>query len=279
MDMPVFPFSGEAFSAGRGKVPERQLLLLPADAIRPNPSQPRKQFDEASLLELKASIAQSGLIQPLVVRKNLGGYELIAGERRLRACRLLGMGEIPCIVQRVEDETSAVMALVENLQRRDLHYLEEASCYRELLRAYGMTQEQLARRLGKSQSFLANKLRLLQLSPTVRHEMLQSGLSERHARALLSLRDERAQLPLIRRAAEKGMTVKELERLVDRALEQSAPPKRPRLIRLLKDYRLFLNSVKTGAEQLRDAGLAVELVQTDLEDGADLLVRVRRQAR
>ena len=137
----------------------RQLVHLPADSIRPNPNQPRRTFDEEGILELSRSIAQAGLIQPLTVRKTETGYELIAGERRLRACRLLGMEQIPCIVQKTPEEMSAMMALIENLQRQDLHFIEEALCYRSLLGQYRLTQEQLAERLGKSQPFIANKLR------------------------------------------------------------------------------------------------------------------------
>ena len=191
---------------------------------------------------------------------------------------LLGMREVPCIVQRTTEETSAVLALIENLQRRDLHFLEEAESYRQLLRTYGLTQEALATRLGKSQSFIANKLRLLHLSPAVRRAMVETHLTERHARALLRLRDERLQLEAISRIQDKSLNVKETERLVERMIEAVTPSPRPKLLRLLKDYRLFLNTVKCGAEQLRDVGMQVELLQTDYEDGVDLLVRVRRAA-
>ena len=271
--MAVFHF---ASGAQAKPSPERQYRLLPTDAIRPNPNQPRKQFDEAALGELAASIEASGLIQPLIVRPAAGGYELIAGERRLRACRSLGMREVPCIIQFVPDESSAILALVENLQRRDLHYLEEAECYRALLSAYGITQDQLAARLGKSQSFLANKLRLLRLSPSVRRQITRERLTERHARALLRLRDEKLQLETIARIADKQLNVKETERLVERTIEQVSAPPRPKLFRLLKDYRLFVNSVRFGAEQLRDAGMGVEITETERLDGVDMLVKIRK---
>jgi len=264
-------------SNGEKLRPERQLLKLPIDSIRPNPYQPRKQFDPAALEELKESIRSSGLIQPLVVRKTCGIYELIAGERRLRACKLLGMTEVPCIVQYAGEETSAILALTENLQRENLHYLEEAECYRMLLKTCGLTQEQLASRIGKSQAFLANKLRLLRLSPQVRRKMVEKGLTERHARELLRLQDERLQLEVLEKISAKSLTVKETARLVDATIEAVSPAPKPMLLRLLKDYRLFLNTVKAGAEQLRDAGMGVELLQTDFEDGVDLLVRVRKR--
>lgn len=261
----------------RVREPEMQLMVLPIDCIKPNPHQPRHSFDEESLGELAESIRQAGLIQPLVVRKTMRGFELIAGERRLRACRRLGMREIPCVVQSFTAEVdSALMALIENVQREELHFLEEAECYRSLLKTYSITQEQLAEQLGKSQSFLANKLRLLRLSPAVRRAMLDAGLTERHARALLRLSDEKLQLEVIGKIQERRLNVKDTERLVDRTIAAVSAPPRPKLLRLLKDYRLFLNTVKCGAEQLRDTGLKVELVQTDLEDGVDMLVRVRR---
>lgn len=255
--------------------PDKQWMMLPVEEILPNPYQPRKVFDPAALSELRASIQEAGLIQPLIVRKTCGKYELIAGERRLRACRQLGIKEVPCVVQIAADETSAILALTENLQRQDLHYFEEAESYRQLLRIHGLTQDQLAAKLGKSQSFLANKLRLLQLSPQVRRTMSRTELTERHARALLRLRDERLQLELIAVIREKNLTVKETERLVDKTIERVLPAPRPKLLRLLKDYRLFLNTVKFGAEQLRDAGMSVEIIQTDFEDGVDMLLKVR----
>lgn len=269
--------SMEKLAARRINANERELIELPVDCIRPNPYQPRQRFDEESLQELKRSIAEIGLIQPLVVRCIGGRYELIAGERRLRACKQLGMARVPCVVQRcMAEEDSALMALVENVQRKDLHYFEEAECYRAVLRTYRMTQETLARRLGKSQSFLANRLRLLQISPHLRNQIIEAGLSERHARALLGVDDDRLIEELVERIGAKNMTVKETERLVAKIVSDQQAPKKPRLLRLLKDYRLFVNSVKVGAEQLRDTGLQVELIQTDLENGVDMLVKVRR---
>ncbi len=251
-----------------------RLVLLPVDEIRPNPYQPRRRFDETGLKELADSIRSAGLIQPLIVRKTARGYELIAGERRLRACRLAGFSEAPCIVRDTPNESdSALMALIENVQRKDLHYFEEAECCRALLKTCFMTQEQLAVRLGKSQSALANKLRLLRLSPCVRRAIVEAGLTERHARALLRLPEEHMQLELVRRAFEQSLTVKEVESLVEKAL--AVPQKRQKRIVLLRDYRLFLNAVKSAAAQLRLSGAAVEMEQTDTADGVELHVRVR----
>ena len=159
--------------------PERRLVLLPIGAILPNPAQPRRAFDRAALSELMVSIAQIGLIQPLTVRRSGDGYELISGERRLRACRALGYSEVPCIIADASEERSAYMALVENIQRSDLHFLDEAESYHNLLHTYDLSQEQLATRLGKSQSFLSNKLRLLKLPKAMRARIREANLSER----------------------------------------------------------------------------------------------------
>lgn len=271
------PLARQPSCPSRAHARETQLIMLPIDCVRPNPYQPRHSFSEDALCELTESIRQSGLIQPLIVRGTTRGYELIAGERRLRACKRLGMQEVPCVVQSFTAESdSALMALIENVQREDLHFLEEAECYRAIIRNCGLTQEQLASRLGKSQSFLANRLRLLRLSPVVRRALTQAGLSERHARALLQLTDERMQLDAIHRIVEKRMSVKDTERMIERTKTAAEASPRPKLLRLIKDYRLFLNAVKCSAEQLRDTGLSVELIQTDFDDGVDMLVRVRR---
>ena len=168
-----------------------------------------------------------------------------------------------------------MMALIENIQRRDLHYMEEAECYRALLMRYGMTQEQLAARLGKSQSFIANKVRLLTLSPAVRQAALSGALSERHARALLKLQDEALQLEAIRQISEGGLTVKETERLVERMLQSSAPKPRQRTLRMLRDYRIFVNTVRQAASLLGQANLTVEIEETEADGGMDMLIRIR----
>jgi len=257
--MSLFSLIGES---RQQPVRTRQFLLIEEQSIRPNPNQPRRTFDEEGIRELSQSISQAGLIQPLTVRKTDEGYELIAGERRLRACRLLGMERIPCIVQQTPEEMSAMMALIENLQRRDLHFIEEAACYRKLLDQYTLTQEQLAERLGKSQPFIANKLRLLGLSPTLREAVQSAGLSERHARALLRLPDDAMRQDAISEIVRRALTVKEAEQLVSRLLEHAAAPaQKPRVFRMRKDFRLFLNAVEQAAALLRQAGLSVDILQ------------------
>ena len=254
--------------------PDRRLLLLPIEEIRPNPHQPRKTFDRAALSELMISIAQVGLLQPLSVRQLPDGFELIAGERRLKACKLLGYKEVPCIVIRAGEEKSAVLALIENVQRRDLHYLEEAESYDTLLRGFGLSQEQLATRLGKSQPFLSNKLRLLRLAPEIRARLRTSALSERHARALLRLDDAEKQMQALDIIERRRLTAAAAERLVD-SMAQTLGAAPMRILRFSRDCRLFVNSVKTCIEQLDGSGITADMEETRRDDGVDLLIKVR----
>ena len=204
-----------------------RVVFLPAKAIAPNPAQPRTLFREESLEELAESIRRHGILQPLSVRRVGTGYELIAGERRLRAGILAGLTEIPCIVMRMDEQESAMTALVENLQRQDLDYIEEARGIDLLLRRWNMSQEQAARLLGKSQSAVANKLRLLRHSPKVLEALRQAELTERHARALLKLPTEHQKLEAIAAMTRQGMSVARAEQYIENLLNgQDAQQKR-----------------------------------------------------
>lgn len=278
--MPVFDFIRNSDGAKGSK----RLVEVNVASIHPNPYQPRATFDEESIAELAQSIQQVGLLQPLLVRKVDDGYELVAGERRLRAVTSLGMEKVACIVQQdIEDESSAMMALIENLQREDLHYLEEAQCYQKLLETYGLTQEELANRLGKSQSSIANKLRLLKLSDEVKAAMTEKRLSERHARALLKLTDDKQRLDAVEKIAEKGLSVKETEQIVEKTLNKAYDEKqdgakpRPKLMRIVRDYRLFMNTINQAVNQLRESGMTVEVEQSDRADGVDIKISVTRK--
>jgi len=218
------------------------------------------------------------------VRRMDGGFELVAGERRLRACKSIGMKRVVCIVQNdVHEEDSAMIALIENLQRENLHFLEEAQAYHALLTTHHMTQEQLALKLGKSQPSIANKLRILKLSPAVKTAAVEARLTERHARALLRIREESVQLDLIGKIQGKSLSVKDTEKLVDKTLnrlyDQKADQARPRpiIVRMVKDYRLFMNSINAAVNQLREAGLTVEVEQADRANGVDIEIHVTRK--
>lgn len=261
--------------------PRKRLEEVPVALIIPNPHQPRQSFDDESIAELAASIKQVGLIQPLVVRKVGDTYELIAGERRLRAVKSLGMDRVQCIVDgELGEEDSALMAIVENLQREDLHFFEEAESYAALLQKLNITQDELALRIGKSQSFIANKLRMLRLSPEVREAVVRNGLTERHTRALLRLNSEADRQEVISRVAAGSLSVKETDKLVENMLNAAFDGKkdgakpRPRIIRIFKDYKLFVNTVNTACEQLRESGLNVEVEQTEHENGVDIVIKV-----
>ncbi len=236
--------------------PERKVLWLPAAEIRPNPMQPRRTFEETGLRELAESIRRHGILQPLTVRRTAEGWELVAGERRLRAAVLAGLETVPCLEAEVDGRASALLALVENLQRKDLHYLEEAEAIAAFLHQTGMTQEAVAAQLGMSPSALANKLRLLRLSPACRALLVEHGLTERHARCLLRLEDEGERLTALRQAAAKHWNVAQTEQYVERRLAalQSAPPAGRRTY-IIKDVRLFLNSLDRGLRLIRDAGV------------------------
>ena len=197
-----------------------RVVFLPAKSIAPNPAQPRKIFREESLNELTESIRQHGILQPLSVRRVESGYELIAGERRLRAGIRAGLTEIPCIVMRMTEQESAMTALVENLQRQDLDFVEEARGIDLLIRQFSMSQEQVARLLGKSQSAIANKLRLLKHSPQVLEALRQGSLTERHARALLKLPAEYQKMQAISTIVRQNMSVARTEQYIEGLLTQ-----------------------------------------------------------
>ena len=238
----------------------RRVLDLPIDALRPNPNQPRIEFDEASLRSLSDSIRRYGILQPLTVRRTDEGYELIAGERRLRAAKLAG--------------------LIENLQRRDLHYLEEAAAIARLIATYGLSQEQAAERLGKSQSAIANKLRLLRLSPDCVRLLREHDLSERHARALLRLTDEEDRLKALQVIAARGYNVAQSEAYIEELLklkQKTPPPRLPTYI--VKDVRIFLNTIRHSLGLMQRAGVEADMQREDTDDGILLTIRIPKRAK
>ena len=254
--------------------PDRRLLLLPTEEIRLSKNRLRKNLDRAALSELMISIAQVGLIEPIVVRRQQDGYELIAGERRLRACRLLGHREIPCVVVQADELRCGIMALAENVQRRPLHFLEEAERLDALQKSGALSAEQLSTMLGKADPYLSNRLRLLKLPNETRARIRESGLSERHARALLRLTDGERQQQALDLIERRKMTGPAAERLVDTLTETSgAAPMR--ILRFSRDCRLFINSVRTCIEQLDGSGITAAMEETRRDDGVDLLIRVR----
>ena len=256
----------------------RRVHHISIDKIRPNPNQPRRRFEPEALRQLSQSIRQFGILQPLTVRKLSGGfYELVAGERRLRAAKLAGLSAVPCLLRGMTAEESALLALVENIQRRDLHYLEEAAALERLIRQHGLSQEEAARRIGRSQSAVANKLRLLKLSPACTELLLQHDLTERHARAVLALPGEEERLSLLRQAGEKGWTVARLEEQVEQLLQQEQK-KKTRSSYIIKDVRIFLNTIYRGMDLMRHAGVEAQWGREDTEEEIRLLIRIPKRS-
>lgn len=255
------------------------IVYLPVDEILPNPVQPRRKIRRDGLEELRNSISEHGILNPLTIRYRQGRYELVSGERRLRAAKLLGLSDVPCIVIDVNIEESGLISLVENLQRRDLDFIEEAEGIAELIRLFGMSQEEAARRLGKSQSAVANKLRLLKLPQDVLERMRDNDLSERHGRALLRLPDAQAQRDALDVIIENNLNVAQSDSYIDGLLEESPAPEscldgdgRKRLF-VMKDARVFLNTVYNGLELMRRGGVNAD-VQTRETDGELVLTIV-----
>ncbi len=266
----------------KGLFESTRVLFLSIESIFPNPSQPRKFFSQEGLEELAASIQEHGVLQPLSVRKVEGSYELVSGERRLRASKLAGLTEVPCILVKADSEESSLLALVENLQRRDLDFVEEAEALARLIRTYGISQEEAARRIGKSQSAVANKLRLLRLPPDVLALLRERGFTERHARALLRLGSDDLQLQAARTVVEGGLTVSRTEEYVEALLSPSpAPPSR--MLRrkptfLIKDVRFFLNTVTRGLTMMNSAGVKAACERRETEDSIMLTIRIPKAA-
>ena len=257
------------------KYASKRIRHIPIDQIAPNPAQPRRHFAPDSLKELADSIRVHGILQPLTVQRGAYSYILIAGERRLRAAGMAGLTTVPCVILEVSQENSALLALIENLQRSDLHYLEEAAAIQRLIATFHLSQEEAAAKLGKSQSAVANKLRLLRLSAPCREELCRLGLTERHARALLRLTDEEAQLSAIRHIGEQGLTVAQTEAYIESLLTQrqtTPPPRRSNYI--IKDVRLFLNSIRRSVQIMQQAGVDAQVSREESEESITLTVHI-----
>lgn len=262
----------------------RDAQEMPIEEIIPNPFQPRKTFHHESLQELANSIQEFGVIQPLIVRKNqTGAYELVAGERRLRASKLAGLTQVPVIVKEFNDQEMAELAMIENLQREDLHFLEEAEGFQQLLHNFSFTQEELAKRMGKNQSTIANKLRLLKLSAEVRQVIMEQSLTERHARSLLKLEDTRLQLEVLEIIKEKGLNVRETEELIEeflediaRQVEEKKTPKR-NVVKVIRDVRIFLNTINNVVGEMKKTGLKIKVKQEQDEEYIHINLRIPKR--
>ena len=257
------------------KATDVQVLHIPLSKIVPNPYQPRKEFESEALSELADSIRQYGVLQPLLVAPGKDDtYILIAGERRLRASTMAGLGTVPVIVSEYTTQQIAEIALIENLQRKDLHYLEEAEGYEKLVNTFHLTQESMAIRVGKKQSTIANKLRLLRLPGSVRKKLHDSDLTERHARILLKLENEDLQKAVLQKVLKGHLNVRQTEALVEKTLKEAGKlnQKKPRFV-IVNDVRIYLNSIKEIMETVKTSGIPSSMEQE--MDGDDVVVTLR----
>ena len=252
---------------------EINVIRVPVEKIQANPYQPRKDFEPEALEDLAASIAEYGVLQPLLVaRGNDDNFLLIAGERRLRASKMAGLLDVPVIVSSYTEQQIAEIALIENLQREDLHFLEEAEGYEKLMTQFNLTQEAMAVRVGKKQSTIANKLRLLNLPLEIRNALKEAQLTERHGRALLKLKNSELQEQVLKQIIKNGWNVKQTEEHIAKILDEAAPKQKKRLV-IVNDVRIYLNSVKKIVSTINDAGIPAQIKQE--MDGDDVVVTLR----
>lgn len=259
---------------------ENKISDIPIIKIRPNKAQPRKVFNEEDLNALSQSIAENGILQPLTVRKvSATEYELIAGERRLRASVLAGLRKVPCIVIKCSEKESAVYALLENLQRSDLGMFEEARGVSRLIRRYGLTQQEAAVKLGKTQSTIANKLRLLRLTYEEQEWIENAGLSERHARALLKLGDESARREALSKIISESLNVQQSENLINLMLNSSPKnnKKQGTSKAVIKDVRIFVNTINKAIDTMRLAGIDAQSDKTDTDNFIEYTIRIPKK--
>jgi len=255
-----------------------KVVLLPLTQIKSSPGQPRRYFDENGLSELAQSIAMNGLLQPVTVRKTKDNtFELIAGERRTLACRKLGYEFIPAIVEEYSSQQSIVLTLIENLQRKDLNYFEEAAGIAGLMQELNLNQQQVSQQLGKAQSTVANKLRLLRYPPKIQQEMIDANFSERHARALLRLQDERSLQKAIATIKKANLTVEQTEQMVDSLLAKPQAKQGTKIF-IIKDLRMFLNSIQKAVATMNQAGIPVDTAKTENDNFVEVHIKIPKAA-
>lgn len=261
---------------------QTQVTNLPIVRLTPGTAQPRACFDDDSIIKLADSIRQNGILQPLTVRpvtsREFYGtvYEIVAGERRFRAAKLLGLDTVPCVIVYADDQTLAEIALIENIQRESLNIFETAGAIASIIDMYGLTQEELSKKLSVSQSFIANKLRILRLTPPEREKILKYGLTERHARALLRVASAEQRMRIIEYINRYSLNVATTESYIDRYLSENSSARKPRSPGkiILKDIRIFYNSIERAISMVRTAGVAVESERVDLGEAVELTIRV-----
>ena len=251
-----------------------QVLLVPNELIYPNPNQPRRTFNQEELVNLAISIRMNGILQPITVRETEQGYEVVSGERRLRASRLAGMLSVPCIVIEVNDFKSAVYALIENLQRQNLGYFEEAVAIERLMKDFGLSQEEAAKQLGKAPSTVSNKLRLLSLQPEARDILIKNGLSERHARALLKLPEDKI-MPVLKRIVERKLNVTQTEAYIEEILATKANTRKTKT--MFSDVKIFIKTINHAVDTMKKAGIKADFKKEEQEESFVYHIRIPKK--
>ncbi|WP_240662967.1 nucleoid occlusion protein [Acidilutibacter cellobiosedens] len=259
---------------------QSEIMFIPIKFIKPNPYQPRKNFNKRALEELSQSIKTYGLIQPISVRKLCNeSYELIAGERRLRASEMAELEKIPAIIVNYKDKDSAMVALIENLQREDLNFIEEAEGYNNLIKDHNFTQQELAEKLGRNQSTIANKLRILKLPDDIKKELLENNLTERHARALLRLPDDEYRRKTLEKIIKSDFTVKKTEKLIDDILNDltKVESEKKQNIKSLINVRIYLNTIKNAYNAIKNSGVNAKYTEKDMGEYLEVTVRIPKK--
>ncbi len=264
--------------------PIREIVYIEIDKITVNPNQPRKFFKLEAITELSESIKEHGILVPLSIRYTKGRYELIAGERRLRASKMAELIEVPCIIVDADTEQSHVLSIIENIQRENLNYIEEAEAYQSLLREHGYTQDTLAKKICKNQSTIANKLRLLKLESEVKDTLLKNNLTERHARALLKLPNEEARVTVLEKVIGSSLNVSKTESLVetflnkanDKSINFNEHKKNQQLKMIIRDVKIFLNEIKIAVNTMKKAGIVADYDVEETEDSYKVIVNIKK---
>lgn len=266
----------------RGLFEASRIVYLPAGEILPNPEQPRRNFEPNAMRELASSIARYGILQPLSVRRRGNRYELVSGERRLRAAKIVGLREVPCIILDVDASKSSILALVENLQRRDLDFIEEAEGLSRLIAEHGYKQEEVARLVGLSQSAVSNKVRLLKLSPQLLRMIRETGLTERHARALLRLEEEEERLSVFDQIVKKNLNVANTDALIDTYLQKKSQKQKDnqnKQLYVIKDVRLFLNTISRGMTMMQQSGIDARCGRDETDREIILTIKIPKTSK
>lgn len=257
-----------------------KIESIAVELVRPNPYQPRKEFSNSALQDLANSILEHGLMQPITVREIGNSYELISGERRLKASKIAGLKTIPAVIVEVTTKESAILALIENLQRENLNFIEESQAYNTIMQDYGYTQQELASTLGKNQSTVANKLRILKLSSTIQKILVENSLTERHGRALLKLPDEKHQLIALEKVVKQGLNVKRTEQLIEHMLveitrDNMVQHKANQKVKsYIKDMRLVTNTITQAVDLIQKAGIDAKYTMKEQADSYEIKIKI-----